>query len=95
MPRAVTALVLTVLAVALLVSFRPSPGRVTLAAPVVARSPVVPPRTPARGRRWRRHPGRRVVAGAAVQDPYGTVQVRVTLRGPSRSASHPSSWRQS
>jgi uncharacterized protein with FMN-binding domain len=94
MPRAATALVLTVIATVLLFSFRPTPGKVSLAAPV-ASAPA--PRSPARssGDRHRRPhthathaptpatspTRRRTVVGTPVQDPYGTVQVEVMLAG--------------
>jgi uncharacterized protein with FMN-binding domain len=88
MPRALTALVLTAIAATLLFRFHPSRGKVSLGAPVAA-APTTTTKTPsgshaARSTR-RSHTAsratRRTVVGAPVQDPYGIVQVAVTLRG--------------
>jgi uncharacterized protein with FMN-binding domain len=86
MPRAATALVLTAIASVLLFSFRPTPGKVTLASPTPAAAPGRS--RPAHHTHRRRHhtgsatrTASRTIVGAPVRDPYGTVQVAVTLRG--------------
>jgi uncharacterized protein with FMN-binding domain len=84
MPRSITALLVTIVAVALLVSFHASPTHVSVAAapapsagdPRAGRSARATPSAAARRHRAR---SRRLV-GTAVQDPYGTVQVAVTMK---------------
>jgi uncharacterized protein with FMN-binding domain len=87
MPRALTALVITAVAAFLLFSFKPAPGKVQLGA-TAATTPAAPP--PPRPHRHHRHrssptstpqPQTRTIAGDSLQDPYGTVQVSVKLRG--------------
>ena len=82
MPRAVPILVLTAVAAFLLFSFKPAPGKVQLGSTAAA---VPPPSRPAR-RTHRvatphRQPRTQAITGDALQDPYGTVQVSVKLRG--------------
>jgi uncharacterized protein with FMN-binding domain len=77
MPRSIPALLVTAVAVALLLSFRAAPARVS-----VKPAPIATAAKPPAGRSARRAPGRtRRLTGAAVQDPYGTVQVVATLKG--------------
>jgi uncharacterized protein with FMN-binding domain len=80
-------LILTAVAAFLLFSFKPAPGKVQLGTKV-ATAPAQPARAPARHRRRRHHasapsaaPKSRTIAGDALQDPYGTVQVSAKLRG--------------
>jgi uncharacterized protein with FMN-binding domain len=86
MPRSITALLVTIVAVTLLVSFHASPTHVTVThAPPAAdtRAGRFSRATPSAGahRRHAAPPRSRRVVGAAVEDPYGTVQVAVTLKG--------------
>ena len=87
MPRAIAALLVTAIATALLFSFHPSQGKVTLAPPVAGEPPARSrPGSDSRTRptaSHRRHAAQRTIVGSAVPDPYGTVQVAVTLRGTS------------
>jgi uncharacterized protein with FMN-binding domain len=81
MPRAIVALVVTIAAVVLIASFRTTTTRVTLApAPAPA---AAPPPSPGRAKAGAPPPrgGARTITGAAVQQPYGTVQVTVTING--------------
>jgi uncharacterized protein with FMN-binding domain len=76
MPRSIPALLMTAVAVALLLSFRAAPTRVS-----VKPAPVATAGKPPAGRSARSAPARtRRLTGAAVQDPYGTVQVVATLK---------------
>jgi uncharacterized protein with FMN-binding domain len=81
MPRAIVALVVTIAAVVLIKSFRTTTTRVALAP---APSPAVAtPHSPSRAKAGAPRPrGRaRTITGAPVQQPYGTVQVAVTMSG--------------
>jgi uncharacterized protein with FMN-binding domain len=86
MPRVVPTLLITAVAAFLLFSFKPSPGKVSLGQPAAtapaARTPDRTP-VPARSRKRRKRPAptTQTLTGAALQDPYGTVQVSVKLRG--------------
>ena len=87
MPRALTALVLTAIAATLLFRFHPSRGKVSLGAPIAAApaTRTTPSSSHAAEKARRPHTAsratKRTVVGAPVQDPYGIVQVAVTLRG--------------
>jgi uncharacterized protein with FMN-binding domain len=85
MPRAVVALLVTIAAVVLVTSFKTTTTRVALAPPPAA----APAPAPAPSRSRSRSPSRkkapapraRTVTGASVQQPYGPVQVAVTMSG--------------
>jgi uncharacterized protein with FMN-binding domain len=85
MPRAIVALIVTIAAVVLIASFRTTTTRVTLAPPSASAPPPAPAATPSpspsRGaaRLPRRRMRARTITGAPVQQPYGTVQVSVTI----------------
>jgi uncharacterized protein with FMN-binding domain len=91
MPRVVPTLILTAVAAFLLFSFRAAPGKVSLGSTAVT-APAAPPRAGAQTRRRARKPHAQAkkspappttqtVTGDALQDPYGTVQVAVKLKG--------------
>lgn len=93
MPRALVALVATAATVLLVTSFRTAPRRLVLS-PSAAASAGAPVRGPATSPRRQTPPASappptpaggaapaRTVRGAPVQDPYGTVQVAVIVRG--------------
>jgi uncharacterized protein with FMN-binding domain len=82
LPRLLTVVVVTIAAAALVASFRATPhvqkGRLAAIRPAPSRSPApVPSASPPS----RSTPSTRRVAGAAVDTPYGIVQIRITLRG--------------
>jgi uncharacterized protein with FMN-binding domain len=76
MPRSIPALLVTAVAVALLLSFRAAPTRVSVKPGPIATAGKPPARRSARSAPART----RRLTGAAVQDPYGTVQVVVTMK---------------
>jgi uncharacterized protein with FMN-binding domain len=94
-PRAGTAAVVTIAAVALVASFRATPhiqkGRLATVRPAGTPAPVPtssssPTPTPSRSRHsaasgGARPPATRRITGAAAGTPYGIVQVRITMRG--------------
>jgi uncharacterized protein with FMN-binding domain len=75
-PRSIPALLVTAVAVALLLSFRAAPTRVSVKPAPIATAGKPPARRSARSAPART----RRLTGAAVQDPYGTVQVVVTMK---------------
>jgi uncharacterized protein with FMN-binding domain len=80
MPRAFTALVITAVTAFLLFSFKPAPGKVQLGA--TAATPPAPPPQPTHHHRRAHHAASsQTITGVGVQDPYGTVQVSVKVRG--------------
>jgi uncharacterized protein with FMN-binding domain len=85
MPRAIVALIVTVAVVVLIANFRTTTTRVALAPPSPApSSSPSPTASPAPSPRHAKTPARRrarTIAGAPVQQPYGTVQVSVTING--------------
>jgi uncharacterized protein with FMN-binding domain len=87
MPRAIVALIVTVAVVVLIANFRTTTTRVALAPAPSAPSPSPSPppsASPAPSPRHAKTPARRrarTIAGAPVQQPYGTVQVSVTING--------------
>jgi uncharacterized protein with FMN-binding domain len=85
MPRAIVALLVTIAAVVLIANFRTTTTRIALGPPAApARPPAATPSpSPSRAKaRAPRTPSRaRTITGAPVQQPYGTVQVSVTIKG--------------
>jgi uncharacterized protein with FMN-binding domain len=81
MPRAIVALVVTIAAVVLIANFRTTTTRIALAPPAAPATAATPSPSPSRAKARTPRPRARTITGAPVQQPYGTVQVSVTIKG--------------
>jgi uncharacterized protein with FMN-binding domain len=83
MPRAFVALVVTVVAVVLVTNFKTTTSRLAMAPPPAPASSRPSSRVPstAKGKSSKAAVRSRTLTGAPVQQPYGTVQVAVTMKG--------------